>query len=152
MLLIATGSNQGNSLEFLALAEKHLSQSFQLTAKSRIYTSKAVDYREQPDFYNQVLQFILPPLTPEAVFAITTKIELALGRKRQVPQGPRTIDIDLLFMGIRPYKSKLVTLPHPRALQRSFVVRPLKELPYCKEIQKYYRLPLHFETESIPLH
>ena len=151
MLILGTGSNQGNSLRFLSLAEQSLSRHFQLVAKSRIYISRAVDYREQPDFYNQVLQFISPPCDPENIFDITMSIELRLGRKRNIPKGPRTIDIDLLFLETKPYRSKNIILPHPRALERSFVVRPLQELPYCREIQKYYSFPERFEIESSPL-
>ena len=151
MLILGTGSNQGDPLLFLSSARQRLSEYFRLLAESRIYTSKAVDCTEQPDFYNQVLQFASPPLKPENILEITMSIELELGRKRNIPKGPRTIDIDILFLGVKSHQSKSVTLPHPRALERSFVIRPLRELPYCREIQKHHNLPEHFEIESFPL-
>ena len=151
MLILATGSNCGDSLQLLLAAEQSLSQHFSLVAKSRIYTSKAVDYRDQPDFYNQVLQFSPPPLSPENIFGITSTIEQQYGRKRSIPRGPRTIDIDIIFLGTSPYRGPSITLPHPRALERSFVIRPLSELPYSEEIQKFYPFPDRFEVESFPL-
>ena len=151
MLILATGSNCGDSLQLLSAAKKTLSQHFQLMAQSRIYTSKAVEYRQQPDFYNQVLQFAPPLLTPENILDITSAIEQQYGRTREIPSGPRTMDIDIIFLGIEPYRGSTVTLPHPRALKRSFVVRPLSELPYGEEIQKHYPFPEQFETEAFPL-
>jgi len=150
-LVIATGSNLGNSLEHLKNAKISLCQHFELVAESRIYTSKAVDYLNQPDFYNQVLEFKVPPFDRYKAFEIMNQIEQKLGRTRDILRGPRTIDIDMLFWGKTIDQSEQLTLPHPRWLQRSFVVRPLKELPFFKVIEKSYNIPDNFLIEATPL-
>jgi 2-amino-4-hydroxy-6-hydroxymethyldihydropteridine diphosphokinase len=102
---IATGTNLGNRLKNLQQAKKELEVYFELIAESRIYESPAVDYFNQPDFYNQVLEFKLPSLPAENVMEILLKIEKKLGRNRIVLKGPRLIDLDLLFWGLELFQS-----------------------------------------------
>jgi 2-amino-4-hydroxy-6-hydroxymethyldihydropteridine diphosphokinase len=150
-LIIATGSNQGDSLHFLNEAKKLLSQNFQFIAASRVYRSAAVDYTNQPDFFNQVLEFALPALSAEKVMTELLKIEQDLGRTRKISRGPRTIDIDIIFWGLENYNSEHLTVPHPRWAERSFVVRPLKELPFFQTIEKCFTIPKSFEIEATPV-
>ena len=151
MLILGTGSNLGDSLKILSEAKTLLKHHFVFVAESRYYRSKPVGYEHGSDFYNQVLEFKSPSLAPEEILAITMNIEVLLGRKRIIPQGPRTLDIDLLFLGTKKYISPSLTIPHPRALQRSFVVHPLRELPCFGELQKTYSMPSQFEIEAYPL-
>ena len=65
---------------------------------------------------------------PEQLLARLLRIEYALGRTREVPQGPRTIDLDLLFYGIERSDTEYLQLPHPRIPSRKFVLEPLNEL------------------------
>lgn len=150
-LVIATGSNLGDSVGFLRKAKELLSQEFILIAESRIYTSKAVDYEAQPDFYNQVLEFRLPDLDPAAVMTRLLEIERTLGRVRDQWRGPRTIDIDILFWGNLSLRTDHLTIPHPRWKERSFVVRPLRELPFFQTIEKCSTIPETFDIEATPL-
>ena len=150
-LLIATGSNLGESLTYLRKARDILSTHFTFVAESRIYHSKAVGYENQPDFYNQVLQFELPALSPDEVMTLLLKIEKDLGRTREIHQGPRTIDLDILFWGKEEYQTELVNIPHPRWHERSFVVQPLKELPCFINFQKYFKIPHTFTNEASPI-
>ncbi len=68
------------------------------------------------------------PFTPEQVLTRLLRIEYAVGRRRDVPKGPRTIDLDLLLHGDTQQATSLLTLPHPRLHLRRFVLTPLAEL------------------------
>lgn len=150
-LIIATGSNLGNSIQYLQEAKKRLSQHFQFIAESRVYSSSAVDYENQPDFFNQVLEFALPALEPIEVMNLILKIEKDMGRTREILRGPRTIDIDIIFWELKQINSEHLTVPHPRWLERSFVVRPIQELPFFQSIEKCYKIPTSFTVEATPV-
>lgn len=151
-LIIATGSNIGDSKSNLQEARAELEKHFTLTAQSRIYTSAAVDYLNQPDFFNQVLEFQIPKqYAPEDVMDLLLKIELSMGRKRDISKGPRTIDIDMIFWGLTEINTPLLTVPHPRWSQRSFIVYPLQELPFFKTIEKCFTIPKSFDVEALPI-
>lgn len=150
-LIIASGSNIGNSVSTLKEAVTELSRHFHFIAASRIYTSAAVEYENQPDFYNQVLEFSLPDLPPDEVMNMLLGIEKKFGRHRDIPKGPRTLDLDIIFWGTTSFHSDLVTIPHPRWFERSFVVKPLQELPFFQTIQKCFTIPPSFTVEAAPL-
>ncbi len=150
-LIIATGSNLGHSIHHLQTAQKELCRHYHLIAASRIFRSIAVDYLEQPDFFNQVLEFSLPRMSPEKVMEQLLQIEFSMGRRRDIPRGPRTIDLDMIFWSLETHHANTLILPHPRWLDRSFVVRPLQELPFFKTIEKCFTIPLSFEVEAFPV-
>lgn len=150
-LIIATGSNLGHSLDQLDWAKERLSREWQLVAASRVYRSAAVDYADQPEFLNQVLQFALPWESPEAVMQKLLSIELEAGRVRDIKQGPRTLDIDIIFWGLETVRIPSLVVPHPRWRERSFVVRPLSELPFFHAVEKCFTIPTSFEIEASPL-
>ncbi|HET6855372.1 MAG TPA: 2-amino-4-hydroxy-6-hydroxymethyldihydropteridine diphosphokinase, partial [Pyrinomonadaceae bacterium] len=66
--------------------------------------------------------------SPEQTLARLLRIEYALGRKRAVPMGPRTIDLDLLIFRDQRLNTEFLTVPHPRLHLRRFVLVPLNEL------------------------
>lgn len=150
-LIIATGSNIGDSFHQLKAAQIELSQKFEFIAASRVYRSTAVDYENQPDFFNQVLEFKIPSLNPDKVMQQLLELELNMGRKRDILRGPRTIDLDIIFWGLETHHTNLVTVPHPRWLDRSFVIRPLQELPFFKSIEKCFTIPKSFKVEAFPV-
>ena len=151
-LIIATGSNLGDRLKHLERAASALSECFQLLAESRVYLSKAVGYLDQPDFFNQVLEFQLPEQwTPEQVMQKLLELEKEQGRVRDIPRGPRTIDLDLLFWADAKLDLPQLKIPHPRLFERSFVVRPLRELPYFRHLQNKYHFAESFSVEAFPL-
>lgn len=149
-LIIATGSNLTSRIEHLEWAKAELSQHFKLVAESRVYESNAVDYEAQPEFLNQVLQFALPWQQPEEVMRILLKIEKDRGRSRDILRGPRTLDLDILFWGTNFIQSATLISPHPRWMERSFVVRPLSELPFWHLIEKCFTIPKSFDVEAFP--
>jgi 2-amino-4-hydroxy-6-hydroxymethyldihydropteridine diphosphokinase len=150
-LIIATGSNIGDSLNFLRRAKSKLEKVFNFVAESRVYASHAVDYENQPDFFNQVLEFELPDLSPDSVMQTLLEIEKEFGRKRDIPKGPRTIDLDILFYGLEEVQTESVTVPHPRLFQRSFVVLPLQELPYYETLSQKFEFPTSFDVIATPI-
>jgi 2-amino-4-hydroxy-6-hydroxymethyldihydropteridine diphosphokinase len=150
-LIIATGSNIGDSVTILKAAQGRLMQEFTLIAASRIYVSAAVEYENQPDFFNQVLEFELPPVSPLEVMKKLLEIEREFKRNRKVPKGPRTLDIDLIFWDNQVIDTPELKTPHPRWPERSFVIRPLMELPFFKKIQGWYTIPETFSVDAFPL-
>lgn len=150
-LFIATGSNLGERKAHLDQAKELLCKKLKLIAESRIYESPAVDYLNQPDFYNQVLEFEIPSLSPEEVMDFLLETELVLGRNRIIPKGPRVIDLDLLFWSDLTLESKKLTLPHPRLFERSFVVLPLAELPGFKILEESFTFSFTFDNSAKPI-
>lgn len=150
-LIIATGSNIGHSLSILNQAKHELDRLFGLIAASRIYISKAVEYENQPDFFNQVLEFNLPALSPQEVMNILLETEKKFGRNRDIPKGPRTLDLDILFWGLESYNEPALIIPHPRWNQRSFVIKPLQELPFFQTIEKCFTIPKTFDVDASPI-
>ena len=151
-LVIASGSNLGNSLEILATAQARLTKIFGACESSRVYRSSAVDYLDQPDFFNQILVFALPKKhDAEAVLQLLLEIESDLGREREILRGPRTIDLDLIFFANQTCDSPMLSLPHPRFLQRSFVIRPMLELSIASWVTENFAVPEVFTTEAFPI-
>ncbi|MFA6237151.1 MAG: 2-amino-4-hydroxy-6-hydroxymethyldihydropteridine diphosphokinase [Bacteriovorax sp.] len=148
---IATGSNIGNRENNLILAKERLCGHFEIIAESKIYESPAVDYLNQPDFYNQVLEFKLPAITPEKTMSLLLNIESEMGRNRLIPKGPRLIDLDILFWGTDRYDSEILHIPHPRLFERSFVVLPLSELPGFKILSENFKFSFQFDNRATPL-
>lgn len=149
-LIIATGANLGDRESSLLAAKNALTQNYNLIAESNIYTSPAVDYLNQPDFLNQVLEFEIPDCkTPDEVMSHILSIEHELGRRRDIPKGPRVIDIDIIFWSTESYLTKLIQIPHPRWSERSFVVLPLHELPFFQTLQKRFIIPNEFNNHAL---
>ena len=123
---IALGSNLGDRLATLSAAVKALSllPHTAVTAVSRVYLTEPVGYDDQPDFYNAAVR-LETGLTPRALLGACLGIEAALGRHRQIKNGPRTVDLDVLLHGTKAYQDEELTLPHPRMLERVFVLAPL---------------------------
>ncbi len=151
-MIIATGSNLGDKALYLDQAKVEIQKHFSLIAQSQIYCSEAVDYTDQPDFFNQVLEFELPlSITPDSVMQLLLVIEKNLGRKRDIARGPRTVDIDIIFFGLEKINTDILQVPHPRLFERSFVVLPLMELPYFNTLKKHHDFPQQFKISARPV-
>lgn len=94
---------------------------------SSLYETRPWGLANQPDFYNQVAE-LSTQLAPLELLRHALAIEARLGRQRAVRWGPRTVDIDLLLYDDLQVQTPELTLPHPRMLQRAFVLVPLAEL------------------------
>ena len=125
--VIALGANIGNPREQMDIAIALLRESLEVTAVSSYFTTAPVGGPEQPDYLNAVC--IAESELPAAeLLALLHGIEKTLGRERIEHWGPRTIDLDLIQYGsILSYAEEL-TLPHPRAHERRFVLEPWAEV------------------------
>ncbi len=150
-LILATGTNLGDKVSHLNEVKNLLSQKLELIAFSEIFESKAVDYLDQPNFFNQVLEFKIPNQNPSELMTCLLDIETSMGRVRDISKGPRTVDIDIIFWGREEFNNALVTIPHPRWAQRSFVVRPMQQLPFFQTIKKCFKIPTQFDVEAYPI-
>ena len=125
---IALGGNLGDAAAtvrraFAALAA--LPQT-RLLAASSLYRSAPVD-ASGPDFINAAAS-VATGLTPLQLLDALQAIETAEGRQRPWRNAPRTLDLDLLLYGQQRLDTPRLTLPHPRMLQRAFVLWPLAEI------------------------
>lgn len=131
------GSNLGDRAANLLRGVAAVSNAgLRLSALSSIYETDPVDYLEQPVFLNLVAAFEAPGLDPFDLLRLCLRAEERLGRKRTVPKGARTIDIDLLLFGDRigegVHHGIELIVPHPRMHLRRFVLAPLAEIaPQC---------------------
>jgi 2-amino-4-hydroxy-6-hydroxymethyldihydropteridine diphosphokinase len=127
---VGLGSNLGDRAGYLLLAVRGmLDAGLDVIRLSSVYETAPVENENQPAFLNMVAELrgsTLP--SPEQLLARLLRIEYALGRTREVPLGPRTIDLDLLLVKEEQLNTQFLTLPHPRLHLRRFVLVPLNEL------------------------
>lgn len=126
---IALGSNLEDPMRQLrdGLAALAALPGTRLIASSSFYRSAPVGYRDQPDFVNAVAA-IETPLDPHALLGALLRIERDHGRVRDFPNAPRTLDLDIVAYGNLSLAEAGLTIPHPRAHERAFVVVPLAEI------------------------
>ena len=98
-----------------------------VTARSALYRTAPVGFLNQPDFVNAVAQ-LETSLSPRALLDALFVIENLHGRRRALPNAPRTLDLDLLLYGSLAIDEPGLQVPHPRLHQRGFVLVPLAEI------------------------
>ena len=128
--ILGLGSNLGDRADIIAQAIGLLGDlpETRVLAISEAVDSDPVGYADQPNFLNLCLA-VTCNLNPDELLVKTLEIERQLGRERSANRnGPRTLDIDLLFYEGGAWSSPTVTLPHPRWFSRGFVVLPLSNL------------------------
>ena len=125
--VIALGSNLGNPTENLDLALALLREATEVKNVSSYYITKPVGYEEQPDFVNAVC-IIETELPAMELLNMLHGIEKAMGRERTIKWGPRTLDLDIVQYGSMLSSADELTLPHPRAHERKFVLEPWHEI------------------------
>jgi 2-amino-4-hydroxy-6-hydroxymethyldihydropteridine diphosphokinase len=145
---IAAGSNLGDRHKHLADAEAFLRKTngISFIRNSKIYETVPVGGPAgQGDYLNAVWE-IKTELTPEGLLKELLGIEKKMGRVRKERNGPRVIDLDILFYGDEVVSAPGLTLPHPRLQDRSFVLKPLMDLcpdlkhpVFKKTIRELYR-------------
>ncbi|MDH3998889.1 MAG: 2-amino-4-hydroxy-6-hydroxymethyldihydropteridine diphosphokinase [Desulfuromonadales bacterium] len=137
---LGLGSNLGNRLAFLRGGRDTLitHRDIELAQTSGVYETAALGGpSDSPDFLNAVLQ-VDTILTPHALLDWCLTVEDKFGRTRPEPWAARTLDIDILLYADEIISDQRLTVPHPRILQRSFVLAPLCEIapelmhPLCR--------------------
>src|SRR2546426_10276925 len=127
-VFVALGANVGDREANLLAARRGLeARGFRVTAMSSLYLTEPVDAPPQEWFLNAVAGGETA-LSPEALLQACLDTERAMGRVREVPRGPRTIDLDLLLYGNEVRDAPGLVLPHPRMHERRFVLVPLAEI------------------------
>lgn len=126
---VGLGANIGEPRRQLQTAIEELMDlpDTRLVLVSGLYRSAPLDYEDQPDFLNAVVQ-IDTELSPVALLDSLQEIENRHGRERPFPGAPRTLDLDLLLYGSRSIDSPRLTVPHSRMHERAFVLAPLSEI------------------------
>jgi 2-amino-4-hydroxy-6-hydroxymethyldihydropteridine diphosphokinase len=130
---IALGANLPSSAgppeTTLAAAAERLAALGNITARSSLYSTAPVDFRDQPRFANAVVA-LQTHLSPQQLLDSLLAIELEFGRDRAAspPNGPRTLDLDILFYGDMVLNQSGLELPHPRLAGRAFVLVPLHQI------------------------
>jgi 2-amino-4-hydroxy-6-hydroxymethyldihydropteridine diphosphokinase len=125
--VIALGSNLGNPKENLDLALTLLREATDVKQVSSYYITKPVGYEDQPDFVNAVC-VIETELPAMELLNMLHGIEKVMGRERTIKWGPRTLDLDIIQYGAMLSSAEELTLPHPRAHERKFVLEPWHEI------------------------
>ncbi len=126
---ISLGSNMGERQKYLkqAMALINEQEDIRIVKVSRLYETAPVGKTDQNWFLNAVVQ-LDTSLSPEVLLQILQKIEHDLDRKRDIRWGPRTIDLDIIAYGQIELTGPSLTIPHPRAHQRAFVLMPLSDI------------------------
>ena len=124
---IALGSNLGDRLANLKQAIVALPPQMEVSAKSSVYETPPWGYEDQPKFLNQVIK-AKTYLDPEPLLKHLKRLEIALGRKESFPNGPRLIDMDILFYDDLVLESPELVIPHPRVHERGFVLLPMLDI------------------------
>jgi 2-amino-4-hydroxy-6-hydroxymethyldihydropteridine diphosphokinase len=124
---LGLGSNLGEREENLRRALALLSAKVNLEEVSSVYETEPVGYKEQPLFLNLVCR-IATNLPPGELFHVAKDVETSMGRIPSFPNGPRIMDIDILFYEDRIMSTQDLTIPHPRLQGRAFVLIPLAEI------------------------
>ncbi|HWS85992.1 MAG TPA: 2-amino-4-hydroxy-6-hydroxymethyldihydropteridine diphosphokinase [Pyrinomonadaceae bacterium] len=127
---VGMGSNLGDRAGHLLLALRAMKEAGLVVARlSSVYeTEPAGVSEEQPPFLNMAAELSAPLPPPEELLQLLLDVERALGRRRERPLAPRTLDLDLLLYGGELRATDALTLPHPRLHRRRFVLAPLVEL------------------------
>jgi 2-amino-4-hydroxy-6-hydroxymethyldihydropteridine diphosphokinase len=126
---VSIGSNLGDRATNLLYAVRGLLEaSLTVCRLSAIYETEPVGVESHDDYLNMVAEINISHVTPEQMLARMLRIEYLLGRRREFPKAPRTVDLDLLLFGEMRYQSDFVTIPHPQLHLRRFILVPLKEL------------------------
>jgi 2-amino-4-hydroxy-6-hydroxymethyldihydropteridine diphosphokinase len=126
---VAFGANLGEPVETLRAAAVALGRrpGVELVAGSPVYRTRPIGPPGQPDYANAVAR-VETTHEPEALLDVLHAVEAEFGRVRDVRWGPRTLDLDLIWYDGEERTDERLTLPHPRAHEREFVLRPLVDL------------------------
>lgn len=124
---IALGTNDGNRESNIQTALEEIAQFAKIVQKSSIYNTEPVGFKNQSDFLNMVIA-IETKLNPVELMIKLEEIEHKMGKNKEFENGPRLIDLDILFYDDRVVRHSHFEIPHPRLHQRNFVLTPLAEI------------------------
>ncbi len=126
-VFLSLGSNIGNKERYLREALSLISELVTVKKISHLYLTEPVGGIKQKWFLNCAVE-IETSIDPKKLLSILKSIERKLGRKKTVKNGPRNIDIDILFYADLRLNTKELIIPHPLIQERLFVLKPLMDL------------------------
>ncbi len=145
VVYLGLGSNIGDKEAHINAVLHLLSEKYKIKKKSHLYNTEPVGYPNQEWFLNCVVE-IETDVDPKHLLSSLQSMERTLGRVKTVKNGPRIIDIDILFFGDLILKTKNLVIPHPLLHERLFVLQPMMDLnpdlihPVLKKsIQQLYK-------------
>ncbi len=127
--VLGVGTNLGNKSENIenCINSINLTPYTDVLMRSGIYETEPVGYARQDNFYNCVL-LVDSLLEPNEMLGLCLGIESGFGRKRGIANGPRILDIDVLFAENKRIYTRNLEVPHPRIRERRFVLQPLLDI------------------------
>ena len=126
---LSIGSNIGDRLNQLTEAVRALQahEQIEVINVSSIYETVPVGFTDQADFLNLVV-CLQTTLSAHQLLTVCQEIENGMGRVRKIRWGPRTVDLDILLYNHDNVESENLIVPHPRMMERAFVLVPLLEI------------------------
>ncbi|WP_429930197.1 2-amino-4-hydroxy-6-hydroxymethyldihydropteridine diphosphokinase [Agrobacterium vitis] len=126
---LGLGGNIGDPAHAMAAALKALDERPDCTvlAVSRLYRTPPWGKLDQADFFNSCA-LVRTTLPPSALLSVCLELERVMKRERRERWGPRTLDIDILLYGDQTIEEDHLSIPHPRMVQRAFVLQPLCDI------------------------
>lgn len=144
VVYLSLGSNIMSKEEHIKKAISCIGDFYTMKTVSPLYLTEPVAFPDQDWFLNCVVE-VDTDVDPKILLSKLKSIERKLGRKKTVKNGPRSIDIDILFYGDQVVQTKNLMIPHPLIQERLFVLQPMMDLnPYFmhpvlhKTIQELY--------------
>lgn len=149
---LGIGTNIGDRLQNLidAVEALELLPMTKVIEVSNVYETEPVGYDNQDKFLN-IAVAVSTELTADNLLGASLGIEAGMGRVRTIKNGPRIIDVDLLLYENEKYNTKTLVLPHPRMLERNFVLKPLLDLNINNEIYSTDYLKSLLTNEGVEL-
>ena len=136
--VIGLGANLGQPVVAFEFATHRLGAVCDIVCHSKLYQSDAIG-PEQPDFTNAAVRVSFPG-SPQALLVQLLRIEQDFGRTRKQRWGPRTLDLDLLWIDGVAVCTPQLTVPHPRLHERAFALLPLLDVaPQAASEEMTYR-------------
>ena len=145
-VFLSLGSNIGDRKLNIELALGELRAVSDVLAISSIYKTEPIGFSNQEEFYNCILE-VKTKLSPKKLLYKIKKIERKMGRKKNFRNGPRLIDIDIIFYKDSTINEDGLIIPHPRWLERLFVIIPMLEI--SPDLTEYYIDTFNIELSKL---
>ena len=127
-VFLSLGGNLGNTQEIFEACYPMIENKVGvILQQSSLYRTAAWGLQDQADFTNQVI-LVETILSPRVILTEIQAIEKALGRERTITWGPRTLDLDILFIDQQIIQTTDLQVPHPHIQDRKFVLIPMEEI------------------------
>jgi 2-amino-4-hydroxy-6-hydroxymethyldihydropteridine diphosphokinase len=127
VVYLGLGSNLGKKEDQIQTAITLIRKNCKVERVSPLYLTEPVGFSDQEWFLNCVVE-IDTDIVPQELLTLLKSIERKLGRKKTVQNGPRCIDIDILFYNDQVIQTKNLVIPHPMLHERLFVLQPMMDL------------------------